>query len=797
MALSANMAGAGAGGAGVVVSGGMAFGGSAMATPQTFSSSFRPPPSGHGGPNDSCCGGGGGGGAYDLRALEREEEPEEDLHACLGVDVGASSIKACLYLKDGGCKAIGGKAPLPACILVDKKAGVKGVRRWLKSRAGGCSTSTTPPKGVKLFYAGSAGGGGGSKAGAGAAEEDGRGMVVWPLRLLALRGQGAEATQRVKSSLQHEIKVASEDPNEAVADDDDQPDDGDTSGVLLLLTSPEASDAKDREVWCTPEEVLAMLLAGVKAKAEEAHGVMLRTCNLSAPGCLGDLHRVALQRSVFLAGMLPGRFVGAPLAAAVGYLWGRSTPELKEPADLVLAVGMGASFLDVSVIAPTRNASESTVSADAVAAAGPGGGGGGGGKKKKKGKGKGVQGGAGPEGMEYRVKASAGDSACGGLDMDYLVARALLAAVEDSSGSEVASDRTLWSNLLGSAKLLRERLSADPKSSCQLKPGCCGADPAFKQTLELSQGEMESAIAGTLETFRNVLQTALDRANATAGEVKTVVLYGLCAKTPALLDEVVKMFVGAQIEHPGAGDCAKGAALLLAGSRGLLSALPVTGFDAITHKLGLVDRSKKGAEVVELFASGSAVPSSTTRQFSRKSAGSGLAVDMEVVQWVEGGGGGVKPGGKKGSSPSEGRWATVQRLGNPLALQDDSGYPVLAEEVTTLFSLDECGICVNEVESALLPKKPGGPGTWRRLLNQLTIVVVVFGVLGGGYWMLHRLEHAGERRQAAARVRLTKFYKQYNPEKLSTVEDALARYKGREDVLFKRLKKQYGKPVPK
>lgn len=93
MALSANMAAAGAGGTGIAVTGGMAFGGNAMATPQTFSSSFRPPPSGHGGPNDSCCGGGGGGGAYDLRALEREEEPEEDLHACLGVDIGTSTIK--------------------------------------------------------------------------------------------------------------------------------------------------------------------------------------------------------------------------------------------------------------------------------------------------------------------------------------------------------------------------------------------------------------------------------------------------------------------------------------------------------------------------------------------------------------------------------------------------------------------------------------------------------------------------------------------------------------------------------
>lgn len=37
--------------------------------------------------------------------------------------------------------------------------------------------------------------------------------------------------------------------------------------------------------------------------------------------------------------------------------------------------------------------------------------------------------------------------------------------------------------------------------------------------LQLSQVEMESAVAGTIETFRNTLQTGLDRAKATAGEV--------------------------------------------------------------------------------------------------------------------------------------------------------------------------------------------------------------------------------------------------------------------------------------
>lgn len=60
-----------------------------------------------------------------------------------------------------------------------------------------------------------------------------------------------------------------------------------------------------------------------QVKAEEAHSVTVKTCSLSAPSSLGDVQRVALQRSVFLAGMVPGRFVGAPLAAAVGFMWGR------------------------------------------------------------------------------------------------------------------------------------------------------------------------------------------------------------------------------------------------------------------------------------------------------------------------------------------------------------------------------------------------------------------------------------------------------------------------------------------
>lgn len=91
MALSTGMAGAG-GGAAMAMNPGMALGGNAMAAPQVFSS-FEPPPSAGPPPGADAAAPGRVGGAYDLRSWEKQGEPDEDLHACLGVDVGSSSIK--------------------------------------------------------------------------------------------------------------------------------------------------------------------------------------------------------------------------------------------------------------------------------------------------------------------------------------------------------------------------------------------------------------------------------------------------------------------------------------------------------------------------------------------------------------------------------------------------------------------------------------------------------------------------------------------------------------------------------
>lgn len=86
------MAATGAGTA-MALNPGMSFSGNAMAAPQAFSS-FEPPPNAGAPPGTAgTATGGGASGAYDLRAWEKKDEPDEDWHACLGIDVGTSSIK--------------------------------------------------------------------------------------------------------------------------------------------------------------------------------------------------------------------------------------------------------------------------------------------------------------------------------------------------------------------------------------------------------------------------------------------------------------------------------------------------------------------------------------------------------------------------------------------------------------------------------------------------------------------------------------------------------------------------------
>ncbi|CAM9600529.1 unnamed protein product, partial [Choristocarpus tenellus] len=105
------------------------------------------------------------------------------------------------------------------------------------------------PKGVSVF------------------KEEGPGLpVAWAMRLLSLRGKGKEALDRVRAASNLEIRSVTS----RVCNSED-PEDEDTAGVRVKVTSPLAAEEKDQSIWLTVEEVLAILLAGVKVSQGSVH----------------------------------------------------------------------------------------------------------------------------------------------------------------------------------------------------------------------------------------------------------------------------------------------------------------------------------------------------------------------------------------------------------------------------------------------------------------------------------------------------------------------------------------------
>ncbi|KAG5183772.1 Hsp70 protein-domain-containing protein [Tribonema minus] len=659
---------------------------------------------------DACC---GAGGAYDLRGQAAADAgPQEDLSACLGVALGATTYSACLYLADKGAVPLTGRAPLPAALWLDPKTGARGLRKWAKRD----SRSGALPKAVTVGLRGEG--------------EAGLLRVPAGMRLLGARHRPG-ALLREAAAWPVELVEA--------ARGDDAADD--TSGVHICLPGEAGQEWRA----CEPEHLLAALLVSLRLKAAAAFKVECVTCNFTVPAWFGDAPRVALQRAVFLAGMRPARFVSAPLAAAVGALH-------SEKGGLARGADGGA-----------------------VAAVRVGGGGAGAALLRRAAAG------------ALETAAVRGDAGAGGGDMDYLLARALQAALEDAHGAEAAQEG--FKALVAAARSAREALSEEAEATVHLPAGSLPSQPEVEFTTKVSRGELEQAVAPLLERISEMLR---DIAAAAAGgaPVRTVVVSGgVALAMPALQKAVAAAFPKAEVTRTDGTEAARGAALLLASERGVLR-----GVDALAKARGLrVAHPLSGAAAVQaadalplqislvtgggspevLFAQGTRLPATTERCFDA-AQGHRAGTEVRAVQTVDAAGSDVTAA-----------LVTVADLGDPLNQYDDRGYPALATyddmrypalvtRVTLEFTVDECGILSSEVKDVVVPVKKSND-KMKRMLNALALVAALLALIVGGYFQLQALAEKPAKDMARAREKLTKFYEVVNPAKLTTVEDTVKR----------------------
>jgi molecular chaperone HscA len=219
-----------------------------------------------------------------------------------------------------------------------------------------------------------------------------------------------------------------------------------------------------REV--TPIEVSAEILRVLRARAEETLGGPLDGAVITVPAYFDDAQRQATRDAGRLAGLEVLRLLAEPTAAALAY----GLDKQKE--GLFAVFDLGGGTFDVSILRLT--------------------------------------------GGVFEVKATAGDSALGGDDIDRALADLLLTELEvlaRAGGAAPSANRKLVRKALDAARAAKERLTFEPETLVVLDAG--DARPVLKR--KLSRAELEQLARPILERTAGPCRRAMKDAEVSTG----------------------------------------------------------------------------------------------------------------------------------------------------------------------------------------------------------------------------------------------------------------------------------------
>ena len=235
----------------------------------------------------------------------------------------------------------------------------------------------------------------------------------------------------------------------------------------------------------SPVEISADILRAVKARAEQALDQAVTQAVITVPAYFDDSARTATRDAARLAGMEVLRLVNEPTAAALAYGLDNSAEGLYAVYDL------GGGTFDVSILRMEKGV--------------------------------------------FQVKATGGDSALGGDDIDHAVAEYFLKEHTETHGKRALSAGEV-KQVLAVARQAKECLSRKPDGRWMLD----FADDSTLHSLTRAQLEELAAplIARTVAICRNVIEDA----GVDVADIQGVVLVGGSTRMPAVRQAVRDLF---------------------------------------------------------------------------------------------------------------------------------------------------------------------------------------------------------------------------------------------------------------
>jgi molecular chaperone DnaK len=234
----------------------------------------------------------------------------------------------------------------------------------------------------------------------------------------------------------------------------------------------------------TPQEVSAMILRALKARAERELGTEVRKAVITVPAYFNDSQRQATREAGELAGLEVVRILNEPTAAALTY-----NPD-QSKAEHILVYDLGGGTFDVSVVHT--------------------------------------------EGGVVEVLASNGDTQLGGDDFDELLLDAVADEFAEMYEVDLRANRVSRARLLRAVEEAKKKLSDHPFTRLEEEFIAEKDGVPLHLSTEIDRADYEALIRPLIDRTMECVQHALDDAHLTAAQIDRVVLVGGSTRTPLI-----------------------------------------------------------------------------------------------------------------------------------------------------------------------------------------------------------------------------------------------------------------------
>ena len=243
-----------------------------------------------------------------------------------------------------------------------------------------------------------------------------------------------------------------------------------------------------------PEQVLAVVLAKLRADVEEFLGEAVERAIITVPAHFDDLQRSATRAAARIAGLHAVRLLNEPTSAALAYGLTRKKSGIFAVYDL------GGGTFDISVLESDYNS------------------------------------------FDFRVLGTAGDTRLGGNDVDARIVARIREGFAEAQGFELDGSPMVEQRLLAAAEDAKKALSSATAAPVSIPFIARGPEGPVHLEIEVLRADLDEIMRPLVERSIGICEGVLDDAGLTPGDVDEVLLVGGQTRSPIVRVAVTELF---------------------------------------------------------------------------------------------------------------------------------------------------------------------------------------------------------------------------------------------------------------